>query len=245
MSKIKLFCFPYAGGSAAVYSRWQSYFKQPYGIEIVPVELTGRGKRILEPLYRDLPHAVDDLYNLIRDDIRDGPYAFFGHSLGSLLIYELAQKIRRMEVAQPLHLFFSGRGAPNIEYTPMNYHLMSDQEFKEEVIRLGGTPQEFFDHPELTEIFLPFLKNDFRLAETDTSKRKLDPFNCNISMFTGKEDYRVCQAQVDAWAAHTTANCAVHYMDGGHFFLHHKIPEIAELIIKALRRQVQPNVGFY
>lgn len=234
MSDIKLFCFPYAGGSAVVFSRWQSFFKNYPGIEVVPVELTGRGKRIVEPLYETLDEAVDDLYNQIRTD---KPYAFFGHSLGAFLAYELAQKIKGMEVRQPLHLFFSGRGAPNLEYVRRNYHLMTDQEFREEVIRLGGTPAEFFDYPELMELFLPLLRSDFKLAESNLHNREIHPFSCNMTIITGKQDYKVTQEQLDNWALHTEGECTVHYMEGGHFFLHDEIPQIAAIINNAMSSQ--------
>ncbi|MEB9902773.1 thioesterase domain-containing protein, partial [Bacillus cereus] len=49
MQKTKLFCFPHAGGSAFSYAKWKNYFN-PY-IEIVPIELAGRGYRIEENLY--------------------------------------------------------------------------------------------------------------------------------------------------------------------------------------------------
>lgn len=243
MLNIKLFCFPYAGGSASIYSRWQPYFNSHNGIELVPIELTGRGRRIHEPLYPDLMQAVEDLYELISNDIKSAPYAFFGHSLGGLLVYELAQKIKQLQIRQPLHLFFSGRGAPNIEIKRKKYHLMNDEEFKDEVIKLGGTPPEFFDHPELTELFLPLLKNDFKLAETNLAQRELNPFKCDISIFSGKEDDKICQEQIDGWKLHTGANCSVHYFEGGHFFLHDEIPEISKLINNALKKHVQRNAG--
>ncbi|MBB6109958.1 Surfactin synthase thioesterase subunit [Mucilaginibacter lappiensis] len=240
MLKLKLFCFPYAGGSAAIYARWKSYLNMDSCIELIPIELAGRGKRISEPLNHDLEEVVEDLYQKIKSGITNGPYAFFGHSLGGLLIYELAQKIKGLNIRQPVHLFFSGKSAPDIAGPVRNkYHLMDDNEFKQEVIKLGGTPPEFFEHPELTDLFLPMLRNDFRLADTGFAQRRVIPFDCDISIFSGKEDYRISKEQVEAWKTHTRGLCAFHYFNGGHFFLHDEAVDIIRIIDNTLKFTLQ------
>lgn len=237
MSDVKVFCFPYAGGSAAIFNKWKSCLGINSGIELIPVELAGRGRRIQEPLYAGLQEAIEDLYQVVRDDIQNAPYAFFGHSLGGLLAYELAQKIKSLDVTQPLHLFFSGKSAPNIERNKTaKYHLMDSEEFKSKVIDLGGTPPEFFDHPELMELFLPLLRNDFKLAETNLTQRKLDPFECDISVFLGKEDYEISAEQADSWKVHTNGACVLHYFKGGHFFLNEQVAAIVGLMSDALAK---------
>jgi surfactin synthase thioesterase subunit len=189
MSTIKLFCFPYAGGSAAVFSKWNQYLDAASGIALVPLELAGRGKRIAEALHDDLEAVVEDLYRRNSRQMADSPYAFFGHSLGGLVAYELARKIKYANIRQPLHLFFSGRSAPDVSRREKEFHLMGDEEFREEVMKLGGTSREVFDHPELAELFVPLLRSDFKLAETDLTHRTVDPFDCAITIFAGKEDH--------------------------------------------------------
>lgn len=236
MEHTKLFCFPYAGGSATIYNGWKAYFSANTGIEVIPIELAGRGKRTGQPFYSDLEDAVEDIYQEIKDDITDTPYAFFGHSLGGLLIYELAQKIKQLDLPQPLHIFFSGRGAPNIKSEKdKKYHLMDDDEFKQEVLGLGGTPRELFEHPELRELFLPLLRNDFKLSETKLTDREVSPFNCNITVFSGKSDSKISAEQLNGWSAHTNGTCSVHYFNGGHFFLHSEVSGITKLIVGALK----------
>lgn len=238
MSVVKLFCLPYAGGSAAIFSKWKRYLNVNNGVELVPLELSGRGRRILEPLYADLLEATEDLYQMIKVEIVDSSYAFFGHSLGGLLVYELAQKIKQADLRQPLHLFFSGRSAPNIErHKEEKFYLMNDSDFKQKVIELGGTSTEFFDHPELIDLFLPLLRNDFRLAETNLTERKVDPFSCDISVFLGKRDDEITAEQADAWKVHTKGRCSLHYFNGDHFFLHNEVAEISELINIVLTKQ--------
>lgn len=237
MQNVKLFCFPYAGGSATIYSKWKPHLT---GFELVPVELAGRGKRMQDRMYAGLHEAVDDLYQRLRGGIEDSPYAFFGHSLGGLLAYELAQKIKNLDVRQPLHLFFSGKSAPSVERRDeKKYHLMDDEEFKQEVMGLGGTPPEFFNHPELMDLFLPLLRNDFKLAETSLAEKEVVPFDCDISVFLGKEDNEISAGQADGWKAHTKGACTLHYFNGDHFFLHDETAAITALINYNLTKHCQ------
>ncbi len=240
MSGIKLFCFPYAGGSASIFSKWNRHLNINNGIELIPVELAGRGRRMQEPLYEELPEAIEDLYQSIKREIAGSAYAFFGHSLGGLLVYELARKVRKLGIRQPLHLFFSGKSAPSIaRRADKIYHLMNDETFKKEVMELGGTPREFFDHPELINLFLPLLRNDFRLAETNLANEEVEPFDYDISVFLGKKDHEISADQANGWKAHTKGSCSIHYFNGDHFFLHDEIGRISELINDVLRKKSQ------
>jgi medium-chain acyl-[acyl-carrier-protein] hydrolase len=221
-----------------MFTHWKRYLNANSAIELVPVELAGRGKRIYDPLYHNLQDAVEDLYHRNSGEIANAPYAFFGHSLGGLLAYELALKIKQINTRQPIHLFFSGRSAPNVDNpNERKYHLMEDEEFKEEVVKLGGTPRDFFEYVELTDLFMPLLRNDFKLAETDLIQRKVNPFDCDITIFSGKEDHRISGEQIDGWKAHTNGRCTFHYFNGGHFFIHDEVTRIVKLIDNTLKEQ--------
>jgi medium-chain acyl-[acyl-carrier-protein] hydrolase len=238
MQNIKLFCFPYAGGSSIVFSKWKQFLTKNAGIELRALELPGRGIRMLEPLYAGLPEAVEDLYQMISDEISESPYALFGHSLGGLLVYELAQKIKQLNTRQPLHLFFSGKSAPHVE-RKKKYHLMNNEEFKRELLQLGGTPPEFFDHPELMDLFLPLLKHDFKLAETSLTERKLDPLDCDITVFLGKEDHEISIEDANGWKLHTQRSCTLHYFNGNHFFINDEAAAVTKLIDNTLSKKQQ------
>lgn len=236
MGKIKLFCFPYAGGSAMVYNKWKQYLAP--GIELMPIELAGRGRRIHEALYKDIQHLVDDVLSIIGKEITQTSYALFGHSLGGMISYELAVRIRDQRLPPPVHIFFSGKSAPGIKNDKEKiYHRMSDEVFRKEVISLGGTPAEFFEQPELVELLLPMLKNDFRLAETEIYNGDILPFDENITVFLGKDD-DFTPEQCDGWKKHTKQHCNIHYFEGGHFFLHNEVPRMASIINMTLDRTV-------
>lgn len=217
MNKIKLFCFPYAGGSSVVFHKWKPYLNSQ--IELVPVELAGRGRRIRDAFYKDVSEAIEDVFQLIKNEINERPYALFGHSMGAMICYRLAQKIRAEKCPNPLHIFISGRSAPHVKGEDRKkYHLMNDDDFKREVIELGGTPPQCFEHPELLEFFLPLLKNDFRLAETETQDGEIYPLENNITVLFGKNE-KFTAEQRQGWMQHTRQRCTIQYFEGGHFFL--------------------------
>jgi surfactin synthase thioesterase subunit len=245
MKKLKLFCFPYAGGSAAVFNSWRRYLHK--NIELNAIELAGRGKRIYDPLYGNIHEAVEEIFNRIKDKLNEGPYAFFGHSMGGIIAYELAQKVRHLNVNQPVHLFFSGRGAPHLPSEDEEpYWKLPDDEFKEKILELGGTPKAFFEHPELLEVFLPVLKNDFKIAEKYEPPRKIEPLDGDITVFIGKEE-EVKPGQMDGWKDHSGQLCSIHYFPGNHFFIHEETKKLINIInnilINAL--QSQPSAGVH
>ncbi|MCP5053099.1 MAG: thioesterase [bacterium] len=233
MKKIKLFCLPYAGGSAATYNKWRPFLDKH--IELYPVELSGRGKRIYDPLYQSLEEAIEDVYNMIHVDLQTGPYAFYGHSMGGILAYELAYKIRDNNLPEPLHIFFSGRGATDIphEEDEEMYHLLPEDEFREKIIELGGTPKEFFEHPELLEVLLPMLRSDFKIAETYEHDSEVIPFDHDISILLGKEE-DVSDKRACGWKSHTKHLCNIHYLEGDHFFIHDHTERIVSLVNQTL-----------
>jgi medium-chain acyl-[acyl-carrier-protein] hydrolase len=228
MKKLKLFCFPYAGGGAAAYNKWRHFLDRH--IELRAIELAGRGKRIYEPQYQSIEEMVDDVYNIISSELEHGPYAFFGHSMGGIIAYELAYKVRENQLPEPLHIFFSGRGAPHIhnEDDETYYHL-PDEEFKEKILELGGTPKEFFEHPELLEVLLPMIRSDFRIAETYEHSGKVKPLNHDITVFIGKDE-EVNAEQMHGWREHTQNVCSIRYFEGDHFFINEETKSVVNIV---------------
>ncbi len=225
-AKIKLFCIPYAGGSANIYNNWKSGLAQ--NIELCPIELAGRGSRITETPYQNLDAALDDIFEQISDDIMNHEYAFFGHSLGALLTYELTQKIMSLGLRPPTHIFFSGRKPPHI-IRKEKWSLLSSSDFEEKIISLGGTPPEFFQYPELKEIFIPLLRSDFALSETVVDRPEIIPLNTNISVLLGENEEIPPEISVQ-WYSHTSKKCNIQYFEGNHFFLLHQKEAILEII---------------
>lgn len=232
MAKVNLFCFPYAGGSATIYARWKRYL-HPL-IELCPVEMTGRGSRFHEPLKFTMEDVIEDLYHLIRQDLDTAQYMFFGHSFGTAVICELMDKIYDNGHQKPLHIFVSGRYPPHFPIGTAISHL-PDEEFIHEVFKLGGTPQELLDNKELLDMFIPVLRADYRAIEPYCYQRRDYRWDVNISVLNGTRDDELKDGEIAEWKEYTNRNCTLYSFEGGHFFIHEHMSDIALLINNTLK----------
>jgi medium-chain acyl-[acyl-carrier-protein] hydrolase len=230
MNSKKLFCIPYSGGSAAIYAKWNSFLKNT--IEVVPVELAGRGRRIGERFYDTFNDAVEDIYGFIGNDgcLDSGNYALYGHSMGSLLVYEVMKKIKKEGKSLPDIVFLSGRRPPHIDDTENDIHELPDEKFIDEIRNVGGTPEEFFKSRELLDLFIPIIRADYRITEKHGTERNPVIFESNIVYFHGSEDALVNTEQADEWRRYTNKRFEIHEFRGGHFFIHDKVQDICRII---------------
>lgn len=230
---MRLFCLPYAGGSEVIYYKWKRYI-HPL-VKVDPIELKGRGKRFSEEFYETFEEAVDDIFESVRDKLVDDEYAIYGHSMGSLLAYELYYKIYNKNFRLPKHIFFSGYKAPNIIREKNNIHMLPDGEFIKEVIGLGGTPEELIKSDELLQLFTPILRSDFRMLENYIYKDRKDKIQCDISILNGKQD-DITLEEILAWKNHGDKGFKVYNFEGDHFFINNNVENINNIINRTLIR---------
>ncbi len=227
--RLRLFCFPYAGASALIYRTWPEGL--PSDVEVCPVQLPGRGARSTEPPFTRLSPLVEALAQALAP-VLDVPFAFFGHSFGALVSFELARKLRRDCGVNPVHLFISASRAPQISRRGSPVHSLPDGEFLAEMRRLDGTPAELLENKEFMQIMLPLLRADFSVYET--YKYLNEPvLDCPISAFGGLQDRRVSSVDLEAWHAQTNASFSLQMFPGDHFFLKHP------LVLRALAEELQ------
>jgi medium-chain acyl-[acyl-carrier-protein] hydrolase len=226
---MRLYCFPYAGGSIPVFRSWLS--ELPGTVEMVIVQLPGRGTRILEKPYENSSEAVPELVDALMVDV-DRPYAFFGHSLGALLCFEAARNLQQVG-SIPRIIFASGRSAPQLPDPNEPIHRLPDTEFIRKLLEFDGTPKEILENPDLLEIFLPVLRADFRMNETYQFQPgiKLD---CDLTVYGGDQDKRVPLTHLHAWSVLTNRQFSVRIFPGNHFFLHSAQDSLLKTINPAL-----------
>jgi medium-chain acyl-[acyl-carrier-protein] hydrolase len=234
-AKLRLFCFPYAGGAASIYRNWARQL--PEGVEVCPVQLPGRGGRIKEAPFSKLPLLIDALAASLAPFL-DKPFAFFGHSLGALVGFELAHRLRAEHGSEPLHLFVSGRRAPQLPEKAAPTYSLSEAEFVEELRRLNGTPAEVLEHPELLGLLVPLLRADFELCENyqHTSRTPLD---CPITALGGLSDVDVPRHELEPWREHTTGSFTLRMLPGDHFFLN----SAEFMVLQMVARQIYKTPG--
>ncbi|WP_158899999.1 thioesterase II family protein [Burkholderia sp. L27(2015)] len=213
--RLRLYCFSYAGGSAADFMPWQSALAPD--IEVCAIQLPGRGARLDEPTVASMAQLLETLAPVIA---RDGeqPFAFFGHSLGALVAFEVARYAMHRSLPQPSRLLVSGCAAPQRYHSLEQLHRLSDDGLVDALRRLNGTPAELLEHRELMELILPALRADLTLAET-YAYRPGPSLPVPITVLSGTLDLHTQLEPVDAWHEQTCVECRTYAFEGDHFFI--------------------------
>ncbi|MGN9841250.1 thioesterase II family protein [Nonomuraea sp. H19] len=207
--RVRLVCFPHAGGAASFFRSWPVGL--PADVEVWAVQYPGHEDRITEPCAGDMDHLAGDIAADLRP-LSDRPIALFGHSLGAVVAYEVARLL-----GDAVHLFASARHAP-AETVPGDVHLRDDDAVIDELVRLGGTDGTLLREPEPRSVFVPAIRADFRLAET-YRHRPGPHLGCPITALIGRDDPEVTSAQAERWRVHTGHRFALRELPGDHFYL--------------------------
>lgn len=214
-AQLRLFCFPYAGGGASVFRSWSRDL--PPEIDVRPVQLPGRERRLREDPYNHLTPLVTAVEQVLLPYLTE-PFAFFGHCLGALVAFELSRKIRRLYGLQPVALFVSGHRAPHLPDRFSPAHQLPDSAFAAELRRRNGTREEVLQNPDVMRLVLPLLRADFAICETYRYMPG-ETLSCPIAAFGGVEDPAVLPEELEDWTKQTCGPCTVQILPGDHFFL--------------------------
>lgn len=213
---MRLFCFPYAGGGASAFHALAQ--RLPTEIEVWAVQLPGRENRFAEPAFTCMDSLVSSLAKVLPDYL-DRPYAFFGHSMGALISFELARALRREgQIPEPFQLIASAHRAPHLPDPRPAIHKLPNEHFLAKLRRFNGTPEEILQHEELLHILLPLLRADFELCETYVYTADA-PLTCPIHVLGGLWDQAVSRESLLAWNELTSGPFTTNFFPGDHFFI--------------------------
>ncbi|SRR5260221_7736607 len=212
---VRLFCFPYAGGGASIFHAWPD--ELPEEVEVCAIQLPGRENRLMQPAYSSVAPLVAALVEALRPYLGK-PYAFFGHSMGAVISFELVRALREQQEPLPGHLFVSAHRAPHLPDRDAPIYDLLEPEFLQALRQLKGTPEAILRHAELLELMLPLLRADFSVAET-YHYMPGHPLSCPISAFGGLADEEISQEELAAWREHTRSIFTLRMLPGNHFFL--------------------------
>ncbi|MBT3218047.1 MAG: thioesterase [Proteobacteria bacterium] len=211
-ARFRLFCFPHAGGGAAIYMR----FKRHLSCDVVPLFLPGRDRRLSERPFTIMTPLVDAIAEAI-EPILDTPFAFFGHSMGALLAFEVARRLRDNKAPLPTQLLISSRRAPHLPDRDPPCSRLPDRQFINTLQqRYNALPQVVVDDPELLAVFLPILRADYTMIE-NWRFRPAPPLPFSIHGFHGTREHTTA-AEIAPWAEHTSKAFAMTPITGGHFY---------------------------
>jgi medium-chain acyl-[acyl-carrier-protein] hydrolase len=229
-ASVRLLSLPHAGASAAAYRAWGSGLA-PW-IAVCPLQPPGRGKRRGEAPFTSASQLVKSLTDEITANVRE-PFALFGHSTGALCAFEAARELRRVRGPQPLHLFVSGRRAPQIPMDRHNLEAMDLPELAAFLRRLGGTPEEILADQAMLSSLRMIITADFQVNEL---YEYVDgpPLETPITAFAGTHDLSAAPALMAPWQEQTTGRFALHQLDGGHFAAFDRRGQVHSLIVQGL-----------
>ena len=235
-TRLRLFCFHFAGGGASFCRDWGNYL--PAGIELIAIQLPGREQRYGEPFHTRATSVVDTLLQImIENDYLDAPCVFFGHSMGTIISYELIRLIKKQHLEQPLLYIPSGMKPPHLSNHETPIHALPDLEFCREFLKKEHSDrlESIFNDDEMRDFFLPMIKADTELVETYTFE-DATPFDCPITAFTGVDDQDVPEAQLLEWARHTTGTFKYHCFPGDHFYIETAKDEMLSTLNREISR---------
>lgn len=223
--EIALICIPYAGGTKYSYNGFKPYLSEK--IELITLELPGRGQKMMDPLLGNIEEMADELYRQISPHLGQN-YILFGHSMGGTLGNHLLHKIQAVGGKMPLSFIITGCAAPSFKKKDKLLHIMDDEAFIQELSALGGFPEDILASEDLMEIFLPILRADITALET-YKYQDLGRYNVALDVIAGTEE-GIDKNQLDAWEKETTKALTIKRVKGNHFFILDYFSELAKLI---------------
>ena len=212
-AKAQLFCFPSAGGNAAVFKDWVNVSEK---IGVIPVELPGRGRYITDLCTENIAELTDNLVQVILE-VASSPMVFYGHSMGGMIAFELAVACKQNYLNGLEKLIVAGRHAPHQpDPSPLNSK-MSNEEIVHQIKRMEGTPREILEHPEMLRFLLQIIRSDLKLHESFQYRGQI--LDIPIIAHCGSKDNEANRSIMSHWKTMTGASFDLEEFTGGHFFI--------------------------
>jgi surfactin synthase thioesterase subunit/glycosyltransferase involved in cell wall biosynthesis len=227
--KLTLFCFPYAGGGTMMYRSWRDALPET---AIVATRLPGRESRLGEPPIETMEALVETLAPELLPHLRE-PFAFFGHSMGAILAFELVRWLRKRSHPIPMALHVSAARAPQYRLNHQPGPEPDEQSFMEQLRRLEGTPRDVLDNPELMRLALPALRVDANLYRKYVYHPG-NPLPLPIHAYGGLSDPNIQREHLDRWREQTTREFSIRQFEGGHFYIQHAQAEFLAVLRQKL-----------
>jgi len=221
----RVFWFPHSGGGTSLAAKFTD-------LKVCPVRLPGRESRLAEAAYEKMSALVEALLQAIQPYLQQ-PFAFFGHSMGAAVAFELYRALRRNNMPLPSLLIASAARAPQYRRNHVPAPPPTDEQFLAELRRLNGIPEEVLKDPAATRAILPALKADSALYRNYTYSEDA-PLACSIRAYGGEGDPNIHRTHLEAWAAQTTASFALRLFPGGHFYLQENEQEFRDALVRDL-----------
>lgn len=224
MSKPRLFCFTYAGGTKAFFD---GIGKNLNGIDLAAFDYAGHGERHKEPFYDTFDELADDMFEKIRDLLSDN-YALLGYSMGSITIAEVLRRIIDSGLPLPSHVFLCAH-EPHTKSELLGFTEDElDEWVKERTIRFGDVPEKLLNNKVFWRTYLPIYRADYTII----GKYKFEELDLKTSIpltvFYSETDTPLNDMM--RWEKYFTDTVDYKRFDGNHFFIREHHEEMAQII---------------
>lgn len=211
---MRLVCLPGAGSAASMFHPWPALL--PSEVEVCAVNVPGRGARLREAPITRMSLLADALAGALRREA-PVPTVLFGHSLGGLIAYEVADRLRDSPETRLAALVVAAHKAPRLGNAGPGRHLLPDRDLLRMLGELGGTPADALAEPTIRQMALSAVRADFELDHTYRFRER-PPLEIPITVFGGHADPLVSVGQLVEWRGHSTGEFRLRMLPGGHFF---------------------------
>lgn len=193
-------------------------------------------------------------------------WAILGHSLGGLLAYGITARLQSLRAAipspsipapsisassmpvpstpehtpalpMPQRLLVAASPAPSRQDADAFPDTNDDAALIADLRRQGGTPREVFDSPELLALTLRTLRADYRVCESFEHGGSA-PLAAPIQVLAGRDD-DIEAHRIEAWRDEAGDGFALHWFDGGHFFIREQEKPVLAMLERSLGRLIQ------
>ncbi|NXL77899.1 SAST synthase, partial [Leptocoma aspasia] len=235
----RLICFPWAGGGTSQLAQWGRFFNN--SIEVFCIRLPGRETRLEEPFAKDMRSVVNEITSVLLKELKEKPFAFFGHGLGSYMSFAVALQLKEKYGLEPVYLFMSAAHAPNSAgYLAVKSTALPDR--NSEPLKFAEVLAGNFELPHDEDIWRTMVlavREDVRLFQTlSFEKTEINiPFSCDITYFCGSDDKPY---DAKGWGELTSGDSSFYELPGDHFYL--LKPSNESFLIKYITNSIE-NAG--
>lgn len=231
MKKIKLYCLAYAGASAYVFYELRNKLSDE--IEVVLVDLPGKGQRANEQFCKTMNEAVQEVADCITGSSHDMEYAVLGYSMGGLVAYETLYELHKRGSRMPKCVFLAAAAPPEKMRDEDRIYKLPDSAFIDKIVQMGGVDRECFEEKEYREFCLPILRADFKmLGEYEYLPREYRPDVSSYILFSDEE-----KEGIEEWNRYFEQDCCYLHFDKGHFFINDQVDKMVKIIQKFIGKR--------
>lgn len=232
--RLRLFCLPYFGGGASIFNAWHESL--PDDVEVCAIQMPGREERGDERPYDDINELVAKITEII-EPLLTTPVAFYSHSSGAGITFELARFLRREHNVIPTSFMVGGWRAPHLDSPFEILDQISDDEvyLESNIVKIKDhmrtldVPDAVIDNDEVFNEMLPSLRADILLGKRYKYYEEAK-FDCPVIAFAGTDDKVFTDEQVRSWEDQAGGEFKFIKVNGGHLFCRDNKEDLLELM---------------